>query len=640
VHATRRLAAIMFADMVGSAALAQTNEQEALRLRDEQEALVRPLFAAHHGREVKSMGDGFLAEFDSALRAVQCAVDIQQRLNERNLHVGEAPIHLRIGIHLGDVEVRGADIFGDSVNVASRIEPLAAPGGICVTEPVFGQVRNKIPNRLEKMAPQSLTNIRFPFDVYRIVLPWESCESPLHDLLPTGIAILPFSNISPDSKDAYFADGLTEELITVLSQVEGLRVIARTSVMPYKSTSKGVSQIGGELRVSSILEGSVRKAGNRLRITAQLIDVRSEGHVWAQSYDRELNDIFAVQSEMATQIAAALKVRHSSGEEARIPRRTLPNPESYLEYLKGRSSMHGTFEQSVLTAVSHFERAIALDKLNAAAHAGLADVLESYGILYNVVPEADRMIAARGHATLAVELDPNLPEAHAALGTCFQSEYRHSEAEKEYTLALSLNPNYAWARHRYAELLADQNRREDSLREYAFAVQLDPLSAPILGSMISYLSWLRHLDEVEVGLSKLSRLDESRIAYHNCRIGFCYAIGAKEETLTEIDLFNKGVPGHPVADGARAWHAAWTGNGELVHRLLSSIESQPELIRPDNLIALAYALMGDMDASFVWLDRAVVHRNIVIVLWRAEPTLARVRNDPRFQDILKRMNLW
>ena len=207
---TRRLAAIMFTDMVGSTASAQLNEAAALTLRQEQAALVRGVFAAHQGREIKSMGDGFLAEFESALRAVQCAIEIQQRLHDRNSRTNQPPIHLRVGIHLGDVEVRGSDIFGDSVNVASRIEPLANPGGICVTEPVFGQVRNKISNRFEKLETMALKNIQFPIDVYRLMLPWEptrtATPAPFDGKSDRNrVAVLPFANISPDTSDAYLS---------------------------------------------------------------------------------------------------------------------------------------------------------------------------------------------------------------------------------------------------------------------------------------------------------------------------------------------------------------------------------------------------------------------------------------------------
>ncbi|MFZ1023453.1 MAG: adenylate/guanylate cyclase domain-containing protein, partial [Thermoplasmata archaeon] len=283
---TRRLSAIMFTDMVGSTSSAQANEAEALKLRDEQASLVRPLFAAHQGREIKSMGDGFLSEFGSALRAVQCAIDIQQHLHERNSQPGTPPIQLRIGIHLGDVEQRESDIFGDAVNIASRIEPLAAPGGVCISGEVFSQVRNKIPNTLEKLPPTALKGLRISVDIYRVLLPWNGREASFSSndpaLLDTNrIAVLPFVSMSPDPNDEYFADGLTEELIANLALVKGLKVIARTSVMEYKKKDKHVSEIGKELGVGTIVEGSVRKAANRIRVTVQVIDVATEEHLWA-----------------------------------------------------------------------------------------------------------------------------------------------------------------------------------------------------------------------------------------------------------------------------------------------------------------------------------------------------------------------
>ena len=275
----------MFTDMFGSTASAQANEVESLKLRDEQADLVRPIFSAHRGREIKSMGDGFLVEFDSALHAVQCAIDVQQHLRERNSQPGAVPIQLRIGIHLGDVEHRESDIFGDAVNIASRIESTSDPGGLSISSQVFEQVRNKISNRLESLPPTTLKGVQMPIKVYRVVLPWTGPDASTGDG-PSGLAVLPFTNISPEQRDEYIADGLTEELITVLSQLRDLRIISRTSVMLYKATPKSATQIGAELGVSSLLEGSVRKAGNHLRITAQLIDTRSDRHLWSQTFDR------------------------------------------------------------------------------------------------------------------------------------------------------------------------------------------------------------------------------------------------------------------------------------------------------------------------------------------------------------------
>lgn len=239
----------MFTDTVGYTASTQANEGRTLDLLRQQVELVRPLLAVHQGREVKSTGDGFLVAFDSALKATQCAVSIQRRIHERNMEGGLAPIRIRIGIHLGDVVQSGTDILGDAVNIAARIESIAEPGGISVSGAVHEQIRNKIPEQLEKLAPTALKGLQVPMEIYRIVLPWTVPDTSPASAVPTGLAVLPFSNISPDPKDEYFADGLTEELISVLSQLRDLRVIARTSVMPYKATSKGVSQIGAELGV-------------------------------------------------------------------------------------------------------------------------------------------------------------------------------------------------------------------------------------------------------------------------------------------------------------------------------------------------------------------------------------------------------
>jgi adenylate cyclase len=639
VAANRRLAAIMFTDIVGSTTLAQSDEAEALRLQDEQERLVRPLFAAHQGREIKSMGDGFLAEFDSALRAVQCAVDIQQRLHERNSQSGRSPLLLRIGIHLGDVEVRGTDIFGDSVNVASRIEPLAEPGGICVTEPVFGQVRNKIPNRLEKLAPQVLKNVRHTFDIYRVVMPWREEGPPSTNRGPRGLAVLPFANISPDPGDEYFADGLTEELITVLSQVGELRVIARTSVTPYRSTSKGVSQIGEELGVSSILEGSVRKAGNRLRITVQLIDVVSQGHVWAQTYDRELDDIFALQSEIAKQVAEALKVKLLAREEARLDRRALPRPDSYLEYLRGRTRMHDFSEVAMRASKEHFERAIQLDDRNAAAHAGLADVTRFLGGMFRHLPQPEWEAVSREHAARAIELDPELAEAHASLALILLEDYEYREAEREFQLTLSLNPSLAWARTFYADLLADQGRSEEALREFALAEELDPLSTVTFGEEIQFLVILRRLDVAASRLEKLGRVENFGLLYHNCRFSLCLARGDVEQGLQEIDALSELLPGRPEIGAGYALHLASVGKEERARELLRPMESLPEPIRPDSQIAAVYARLGDLDACYHWLDVAVAVKRLSPRLWRLDPSLSHVRGDPRFQVLLKKMNL-
>ncbi|MGD0588391.1 MAG: adenylate/guanylate cyclase domain-containing protein [Thermoplasmata archaeon] len=637
--ATRRLAAIMFTDTVGYTASTQVDEAQTLELLQVQAGLVRPILDTYQGREIKSTGDGFLVEFDSALKATQCAVDIQRRIYERNAEGNGPPIQIRIGIHLGDVVQRGTDILGDAVNIAARIEPVAEPGGICVSGAVREQVWNKIPDKFDKLPPKSLKGLQVSMDIYRVVLPWTDRETRGTGPEPTGIAVLPFTNISPDAKDEYFADGLTEELIAVLSQLKDLRVIARTSVTPYKLTSKGVSQIGAELGVSSILEGSVRKAGNHLRITVQLIDVGSQGHLWSNTYDRELDDVFALQSEMAKQVAEALKIKLLSREEARLDHRSAPRPESYLEYLQGRTSLHGFAEGEMRSAKEHFERAILLDERNAAAHAGLADVQRLLGGMYHHLPKPEWEALSREHASRAIELDPNLAEAHASLGMILWDDYQFAAAEKEFELAIALNPSFAWARIWYANLLADQKRTDDALKELALAEQLDPLSAFVLSANISLLTILRRLEASERELEKLGRVENFGLLYHNCRFFLCLARGDWEQAEAEIIHFDELLPGRPEIVAGRATFFALKGDGARASELLRSVEGLPEPIRPDSQIAGVYAYMGDLDACFHWLDIAVEFKKMGVQLWRLDPSFAHVRSDPRFQELLKKMNL-
>jgi adenylate cyclase len=635
----RRLAAIMFTDMVGSTASAQADEAEALRSRDEHAALVRPLFVAHHGREIKSMGDGFLVEFDSALRAVQCAIDIQQHLHERNSQPGCAPILLRIGVHLGDVEQREADIFGDAVNIASRIEPLAAPGGVCLSGEVFSQVRNKIPNKLERLPATTLRGLQVPVDIYRVSLPWVGQEPPPEG--PTGIAVLPFTNISPDPNDAYLADGMTEELITVLAQNPELLVIARTSVAPYKSTTKGVAQIGSELGVSKVLEGSVRKAGNQLRITVQLIDVASQGHTWAKNYDRRLDDVFVLQSEIAEQVSQNLRLQLSSSRAGRARTRRPVQSESYLAYLQGRSLMKEGVAADNQAAKELFEKAIALDDHNAAAFAGLADVTRVLGWFHQAQgstrEEWDK--AGRAAAARAVDLDPELAEAHTALGLIHWDDFRWEVAEKELRTALASNPSDAWARGNLATILEDQGRVEEALREYEVTVETDPLSLRWLYFEALLLIWTGRWEEATSKIHRLKVLGPDSRWYY---------LAASEACVQRRDLASlrrlddeRLVVQPELRTAIEAWHCVLRSEDESARRLIRELEAEagPGGRESASDIAQLYALLGDLDQCFRWMNIGLDRFDLPFQAWRNDPMLASVRSDPRFQGILRRQNL-
>ncbi|HYB76501.1 MAG TPA: adenylate/guanylate cyclase domain-containing protein, partial [Nitrososphaerales archaeon] len=422
----RRLAAIMFTDMVGYSALTQSNESLAMEVLAKHNELLRPLFKAFRGKEVKTIGDSFLIEFESALEATRCAFEVQSAVHAYNLTAEEGRrMLLRVGIHLGDIIHEGSDVFGDAVNIASRIEPLAEPGGICVSAQVRDQVSNKFDHPLLSLGEKVLKNISGPLVVYKVEMPWEGSESSAN-LDRRRLAVLPFISISPDPNDEYFADGLTEELITRVSLVKGLEVIARTSAMNYKRKEKNVSQIGKELKVGTVLEGSVRKAGNRIRVSAQLIDASTEGHLWAENYDRDLDDVFEVQSSVAENVAGVLKVKLLQVKGEGLA--STPNLEAYTLYLKAMQLYHEGTESNYRDAIALFEKALAMDPAFVRAYAGLAHAWRGLASFESYV---ESNLKGEAAARRALELAPSSAEAHAAMATIDMALDRFDEGRQE-----------------------------------------------------------------------------------------------------------------------------------------------------------------------------------------------------------------
>lgn len=635
----------MFTDTVGFTPSVHQDEGGALNLLREQAELVRPLLAIHQGREIKSTGDGFLIEFESALKATQCAVSIQRRIFERNSEAGLPAIQIRIGIHLGDVVRSGSDILGDAVNVAARIEPIAEPGGICVSGAVYDQVRNKIPDPIEKLPATRLKGLGEPVEIYRVVLPWSSRETATPRDGPAGLAVLPFTNMSPDTADVYFADGLTEELITVLSQLRELRVIARTSVMQYKSTPKSVSQIGSELGVASVLEGSVRRAGDRLRITAQLIDVGSQGHRWAKSYDRVLDDIFEVQSEIAKQVADALRLELRPTERVRLDSRPPIRADSYMAFLKGRTLMHsatGTKEQTLVAARAQFETAITLDPQNAAAYAGWAGVVIRLGWWHRDVSPEESDATALRLVNRAIELDPNLAEAHEALGLLLWSD-SIERAEKEFRTALSLNPSFSEAHNSLGNMLQDDNRPQEALVEFTLAEEADPHWRLNLYHMSNLLIWLGRFDEAFAKIEKIGSLipteGQARSEYHLERADFYLSKSEFKHSLEEIELAERFGEEPRNLELARALYCAAIGDCEKSRAILRNDETLPDRPVMAQFIARVYAELGDLDECFRWMNKGSATKNLSLQRWRLDPRLERVRRDPRFRFILEKRHL-
>src|SRR5438046_8992612 len=316
-------------------------------------------------------------------------------------------ILLRVAVHLGDVEHRDGDIYGDAVNVASRIQPLAEPGGICITQQVFDHVRNSEEFRTVALEQNQLKNVQTPTEVYKVLPPSERTKiAKIETLVPRRVAALPLTILSSDQQDEYFADGLTEEIINTLSSIPGLRVIARTSVMKYKQVNKSVGEIGRELKVGTILEGSVRKAGARLRISVQLIDVGSEAPIWAQKYDRELEDVFKIQSDIAERVAEALKVQLLRENRILIEQKAPEDIGAYVLYLRGRYYWSRRTKEDLERAISYFGEAIQKDPNYALAHAGMADCYTLMG-RHLYLPSSNAFDKVGDYANRALEITDN-----------------------------------------------------------------------------------------------------------------------------------------------------------------------------------------------------------------------------------------
>ncbi len=450
----RRLAAILVSDVVGYSRLIRADEEGTIAaLKALRADLIDPKIAEHHGRIVKLMGDGMLVEFGSVVDAVRAAVETQRALADRNAdQPDERRIEFRVGVNLGDVVIDGDDIHGDGVNIAARLEGLSDPGGICVSGKVYEEVRDRTNLAFEDLGDQEVKNIDRPVRVWRWVPdggPSTAAGRPRAAQLALpdkpSIVVLPFDNMSRDPEQEYFSDGITEDIITDLSKVSGLFVIARNSAFVYKDKAFNVPDVCRKLGVRFALEGSVRKAGNRVRITAQLINGSSGGHLWAERYDRDLTDIFAVQDDVTQQIVAALKVKLSKAEKSRIVDGGTRNVDAHDLFLRGREWIYGSkkdremFDQST----GCFRRAIELDPNYAAPYAGLGLVyMLDHQNHWSDAPEtsldqADRFISK------AIAKDDQDPFAHyvAAMVAMWQKDYVKWADEADR--ALSLNPNYA-----------------------------------------------------------------------------------------------------------------------------------------------------------------------------------------------------
>jgi adenylate cyclase len=702
----RKLAAIMFTDMVGYSALAQRNDKLALELLEEHRQLLREIFPRFHGTEIKTIGDAFLVEFGSALEAAQCAIEIQRTLAKRNHDVtSDRRIEVKIGIHIGDVVHRDGDVYGDGVNIASRIEPLAGAGGICVSMDVERQIRNALEARFEKFGSAELKNIKLPMELFRIVLPWETGTkaeqgtsrnfSKKSSLLVTAaaavvvgllfawwfmhrssqnsqlattaranalpvsppkppdsksVAVLAFANLSDDKGAEYFSDGISEELLTVLQKIPGLRVAARTSAFSFKGKNATAQEIGQKLGVAHLVEGSVRKAGETVRIAARLTKTTSGDEIWSENYTRNLKDVFAVQTELAQTIVEQLRGQLTGGaanpttkaeiqaEVRAAEKGGTKNVEAHEAYLQGRFFANRHSEKETDQARAAYERAAQLDPKFALAWAGLAQTHIwdcNYATQGGQKSFNAHLAAAREALERALALEPDLPEALFARATIETNfDYNWKAAAETLRKALALAPQDPALLMQAGNLAAARGEKTQSLEFDRRAVALDPVNAQARAFLASALSATGKQEDARAEYARVVELNPSAPNSH-AGVGLTYLLESKFEEAAVAAQKD-------AADWARLLIvscARWSQK-----RVPESDAALAELIANTSetgayQIAEVYGYRNDKDHAFDWLERARRQRDAGLPGLRADTLLPNLHDDPRWDAFLHKMGL-
>ncbi len=529
----RRLAAILSADVAGYSRLMGVDEEATLSTLGGHREAMDGLIAAHHGRVVGTAGDSVLAEFASVVEAVRCAAEIQREIAARNDGIpDDRKMAFRIGVNLGDVMVKDGDIFGDGVNVAARLESLAEPGGICISGAVFDQVKSRLELRYEDLGERKVKNIAEPVRVYRVGM---ERKTPVVDPDAAAlkapdrpsVGVLPFANMSGDPEQEYFSDGLTEDIITELSKFRELFVIARNSTFAYRGKDVNIQEIGKDLGIRYIVEGSVRKAGSRVRISAQLIDAATGNHVWAQRYDRDLEDIFAVQDEITQTVVASLAGRLEVAELERAKRKPIESMAAYDYLLRGKDHHHRFTKEDNALGLRALHKAVELDPGCAPAYAWLACTYGQAwvrGYLEDTDMARERSIEA---AQKSYALDESDAECHRILCSIHLLQRQYDQAEFHQDRAIALNPNAPLIVSQRGYLLTILGRADEGVEWVQKAMRLDPIRPDLFGNNlgIALFATRRYPEAVRA----LTRITGPRLSHH-AYLAACYAeMDAPEE---------------------------------------------------------------------------------------------------------------
>lgn len=637
----RMLAAIMFTDIVGYTKLMQQNEDYAKKLRDKNRKVLDEIISGHHGRILEYFGDGTLSVFGSVVEAVSAASKIQNALQV------EPVVPMRIGIHLGDIVYEDDGVYGDGVNIASRIENMGIEGSILFSGKVNEELINHPKFQTVSLGSYKLKNVIFPIEIFALTnsphkYPSKNFLQNKFAVSHNSIAVLPFVNMSSDSENEYFSDGITEEILNSLAQVKEIQVTSRTSSFKFKNKKADIRTIGNELNVDTILEGSVRKAGKRVRITAQLIKTEDGYHIWSNTYDREINDIFALQDEISQEIVKNLCKELKIGDLVQYSCKSHQTDiDAYNLYLKGIYLTNKMSPDKIEDAISVFEESLKLDDKYPLTYAKLAYCYGFLGTIGYMQPDI-AYPKSRKYCHYALGLDQNLPDAHLviALSKMF-FEWNWKEAEESFNHALNLNPDLAIAHQYYAIFLLLMDRNNEAIKNAEKAFELDPLSFPVQCTLADVLKQSNRIEEAEKIYKNVLELDPTfRTALNS--LGWLYISQEKYEKAEKLFLRSKELVGHPIRGiTSLCFLYAVTDRKEKALEMLELLK-QRSIVEENVMLHLDFAIcyigLGEINRAFDYLEKAYDEKygGLIFIKFNHWKKLF---NYKRYENLISKLNL-
>lgn len=636
----RLLAAIMFADIVGYTAMMQEDEVKAKSIRDKQREVLESCIDKYHGRIIQYYGDGTLSIFGSALEAVRCAIKVQRKLKR------EYDIPLRIGLHLGDIVYDDEGAYGDAVNVAARIEALSTSGGILISDRINDELRSHPEIKTQLLGEYRLKNVSRAMELYCVVEKDLSIPTSSEIQLKTGsirhtVAVLPFVNMSTDPENEYFSDGITEEIINALSNVEGLDVVSRTSAFTYKGVKKDIRRIGVELKVGYVLEGSVRKWGDRVRIVAQFINVENGFHLWSETFDRESKDIFDIQDEIARKIASRLQ-KGFSPESQKLVVPKAENIECYNEYLKAKYYWHKWTPEDALKSIEHYQRAVEMSPNFAEAYAGIAYSYSFLGAIGRISPK-EAYPKAEEAAKRSLDIKDQLPDSQLALAVVRLFHYWDFDGAKMYLQrALGMRPTSAKIKYVYALYLKVKGKHKAAIRVLSEALKRNPLSLYINTDLArAYLNAGKPAKALEQYNRTLELDPDFRAAIEGKGWAFV-AMGDYQSALQVFESYHQSSGNKLEGITQLGYVYGKLGDHDKANHYLELLR-QRDWEDPEVVLYIDYAViymgMGNYEQTFYYLQQAIDERLGSVLFINSNPIWEELKSDDRFYGLLKQVGL-